>query len=242
MSPAKVLVVDDEANLALLLHEWLEEEGYEVYSATDGWQALRLFFEHRPALSIIDLLMPGMDGFELIGRIREVSEAHILVLTAVGSDDYIARGLGLGADEYLVKPVSRKAFGARVRALLRRAAPPEEPLTGYSDALLSLSFSTHEAKLRGEPLDLRPTEFRLLAFLCQNSDRVILHQQLLEGVWSYDEGSQDSLKWYIHALRQKIEDNPRKPRIIVTIPSVGYRYLAPQPLAEPDAETARSEE
>ena len=89
MSPAKVLVVDDEANMALLLHEWLEEEGYEVYSATDGWQGLRLFFEHRPALSIIDLLMPGMDGFELIGRIREVSEAHILVLTAVGSDDHI---------------------------------------------------------------------------------------------------------------------------------------------------------
>ena len=239
MSSAKVLVVDDEANLARLVHEWLGEEGYEVYSTTDGSQALRLFHEHRPALSIIDLLMPGMDGFELIRRIREVSQAHILVLTAVGTDESITLALDLGADEYLVKPVTGKAFGARVHAILRRAAPPEKPLAGYSDALLSLSYSAREAKLRGEPLDLKPTAFRLLAFLCQNSDRVVPHQQLIEGVWSYGKGSRDSLKWYICALRQKIEDNPGKPRILVTVHSVGYRYLPPQPLAEPDPETAR---
>ena len=98
MSSAKVLVVDDEANLARLVHEWLGEEGYEVYSTTDGSQALRLFHEHRPALSIIDLLMPGMDGFELIRRIREVSQAHILVLTAVGTDESITLALDLGAE------------------------------------------------------------------------------------------------------------------------------------------------
>ena len=239
MASPKVLVVDDEPNMALLLQEWPEEEGYQVYCATDGSKALRLFFEHHPALSIVDLRMAGMDGFELIGRIREVSEAHILVLTALDSDDDMIRGLGLGADEYLVKPVSKRVFAARVEALLRRAALPEEVPSGYSDAALSMNFSTHEAQFRGQALTLRPTEFRLLAFLCQNSDRVVRHQQLMEGVWSYEEGSQDSLKWYIHSLRQKLEENPRRPRLIVTVTGVGYRY---RPAESPPQSAAKSDQ
>ena len=239
MASPKVLVVDDEPDLALLLQEWLEEEGYQAYRATDGPEALRLFFEHHPALSIVDLRMPGMDGFELIGRIREVSEAHILVLTAVDSDDSVIRGLGLGADEYLVKPVSKRVFAARVGALLRRATSPEEVLSGYSDAALSMNFSTHEAQFHGQALNLRPTEFRLLAFHCQHRDRVVRHQQLLGGVWSYEEGSQDSLKWYIHSLRQKLEENPRQPRLIVTVPGVGYRYL---PAESPPQSPAKSDQ
>lgn len=175
MPATKVLVVDDEPDLVSLLREWLEEDGYEVHTATEGGEALRLFFQHKPTLSIADLRMPGMNGFQLITRIREMSDGHILVLTALGGEEHVIRGLELGADEYLVKPVSKRVFLARVRSLLRRAVAPEEVPSGYSDASLKLNFLTHEVEIRGQSLHLRPTEFRLLAYLAQNSDRVLRH-------------------------------------------------------------------
>jgi DNA-binding response OmpR family regulator len=143
---------------------------------------LRLFFDHRPALVITDLRMQGMDGFQLISRIREISDVHILVLTALESEEYLIRGLGLGADEYLVKPTSRRPMLARVRALIRRAAPSKGAPSGYSDASVALNFLTHEAQVSGQVVSMRPTEFRLLAYLCQNHDRVIRHRELLDRV------------------------------------------------------------
>lgn len=230
----KILVVDDEPNLALLLREWLEEEGYQVCCAMDGSEALKLFFQHQPALSVVDLLMPGIDGFHLIARIREISDSYILVLTGLGNDEYVIRGLNLGADEYLVKPVSRRAFLARVRALLRRAVSSnDEAPSGYSDASLSLNFLTREVRVRENSLYLRPTEFRLLSYLCLNRDRVIEHQELLDHVWGEGIGSLDSLKWYIHSLRMKLEEDPSAPRLIVTIPVVGYRYYPQSPAPQP---------
>jgi DNA-binding response OmpR family regulator len=225
MTPTKVLIVDDEQDWVTLLEEWLEDDGYEVVAATRGEEALRLFFQYRPALTITDLRMPGLDGFQLITRIREMSDGHILVLTALEAEEHVVRGFNLGADEYLVKPVSRISFLARVRAILRRAAQPEQVPSGYADAVLSLNFLTREAKVRGQRiLNLRPTEFRLLAFLCQNHTRVVSHQELLDRVWGEQGGSLDSLKWYIHALREKIEEDPRDPKLIVTVSGVGYRY------------------
>ncbi|MBF8267140.1 MAG: two component transcriptional regulator, winged helix family [Dehalococcoidia bacterium] len=224
MTSPKILVVDDEASLALLLKEWLEEEGYQVYCAMDGSEALKLFFQHQPTLSVVDLLMPGVDGFQLITRIREMSDSYILVLTGLGNDEYVIRGLNLGADEYLVKPVLRRAFLARVRALLRRAVSTHEAPSGYSDASLSLDFLTREVRVREQSRHLRPTEFRLLSYLCLNRHRVVGHQALLDHVWGEGVGSLDSLKWYIHSLRMKLEENPGTPRLITTVPGVGYRY------------------
>ena len=224
MPQLKVLVVEDEVDLADLLRDWLQDDGFEAYAATDAAEALRLFFQHHPDLTITDLRMPGMDGFELISRIREMSDAHVLVLTALDSEEYMIRGLGLGADEYLVKPVSRRALLARVRALLRRAGPVEESPSGYSDTSVKLNFLTHEGQIRDQPLNLRPTEFRLLAFLCKNGDRVVSQEEILNRVWGDQVGSPDSLKWYIHSLRGKMEEDPRNPRLIVTVPGVGYRY------------------
>ena len=235
MPPTKVLVVDDEPQLVSLLQEWLEEDGYEVYGSTDGEEALRLFSQHRPALSTIDLRMSGMDGFQLISRIREMSDGHLLVLTALGGEDQMVRGLELGADEYLVKPVSRRVFLARVRALLRRAPPSEEVPSIYSDAHLTLNFLTHEALLRGQTLHLRPTEFRLLTFLAQNNERVIGHHELLDRVWGDQGGSLDSLKWYISSLREKMEEDQQHPRLIVTVPRVGYRYFPPEAHRKPES-------
>lgn len=228
MAPPKILVVDDEPELVDLLRDWLEEDGNTVYTATDTGEALQLFYQNHPDLTITDLRMPGMDGFQLISRFREMSNAHVIVLTALGSEENLVRGLGLGADDYLVKPVPRRALLARVRALLRRAVPSEEVCSGYSDTLLNLNFLTHEARIRGEPVKLRPTEFRLLSFLCQNNDRVVGHQELLNQVWGGIEGSLDSLKWYVHSLREKLEEEPGKPRLIMNVPGVGYRYRSPE--------------
>ena len=225
MAQQRILVVDDETDLLSLLQEWLEGDGYSVYSATDGIEALRLFYKHRPSLSITDLRMPGMDGFQLISRIREMSDVHVLVLTALGGEEHMIRGLELGADEYLVKPVSKGVFLARVRSLLRRVAPEEESPSSYSDDTLALNLLTYEAEVRGEPLHLRPTEFRLLAYLVQNNDRVLSQQKILDQVWGDQGGSLDSLKWYISSLREKVEEDPQHPRMILTVPRVGYRYF-----------------
>ena len=223
--------------MVLLLQEWLEEVGYLVYSAMDGTEALRLFIQHQPTLSVVDLLMPGMDGFQLITRIREVSDSLILVLTGLGDEEYIIRGLNLGADEYLVKPVSRRAFLARINAILRRAASTDTIPSGYSDAFLSLDFLTHEVRIGQKSLFLRPTEFPLLSYLCLNRHQVVAHQKLLHHVWGEGMGPPDSLKWYIHSLRAKLQENPLTPPLIVTIPALGYRYRPedPQPYTHSDS-------
>ena len=229
MPSRKILVVDDEPDLLSLLQEWLEEAGHEVYAATNGWEALELFSQQRPALTITDLRMPGMDGFQLISRIREMSGAHVLALTALSGEEHTIRGLELGADEYLVKPIRKRVFLARVGSLLRRAVPVDDaPHPHYTGGCLTISFPTHQVQVRGQPLHLRPTEFRLLAYLIQNQDRVVGHQELLDRVWGVQFGSLASLKWYILSLREKVEENPREPRLIVTIPRVGYRYLVPE--------------
>ena len=137
------------------------------------------------------------------------------------------RGLELGADEFLVKPVSKRAFLARVRSLLRRAAPPEETVPSYRDAALTLDFVTYDVKVRGSSKHLRPTEFRLLSHFVRNCDRVITHEELLNRVWGDQFGSLDSLRWYVASLRNKVEEDPRDPSLIVTVATVGYRYCAP---------------
>ena len=227
MSTIKVLVADDEPDLASMLTEWLEEDGYEVCCALDGTSALRMFFEHKPALSIMDLRMPGMDGFQVISRIREMSDSHVLILSALGGEEHVVRGLELGADEYLVKPVSKREFLARVRSILRRINPLGNQSSGYADSVISLNFLAHEVAVRGTSIHLRPTEFRLLACLARNNDRVLSHEELLDRVWGEQGGSLDSLKWYISSLREKLERDPSKPVLIVTVARVGYRYVPP---------------
>jgi len=226
MPPSKILIVDDEPELVEILNEWLAGDGYEVFWSYDGRDALRLFYDHRPSLVITDLRMPGLDGFQLISRIRQMSDTHIMALTALGREDHVVRGLNLGADEYLVKPVPRKEFLARVNSLVRRAATQGKGPSNYSDPCVSVNFLTHEVHVRGELVKLRPTEFRLLCFLVQNNHRVLKHQELIDNVWDQG-GSLDSLKWYISSLRDKLEDNPKSPRLIVTLPRLGYRYLLP---------------
>lgn len=227
MAEPKVLIVDDEADFQALVQSWLEDDGYEVYTASNGWEGLQIFADVHPALTITDVRMPAMDGFQLISRIREISDAHVLALTAMGDTENTVRGLEIGADEYLVKPVAKREFLARVRSLVRRAKPPGEVPVRYQDTVVMLDLLTHDASCRGESIHMRPTEYRLLTYLTLNKDRVLSHQELLDNVWGDQGGSLDSLKWHISALREKIEANPKKPSIIVTFPRVGYRYILP---------------
>jgi two-component system KDP operon response regulator KdpE len=240
LAPAKILIVDDEPEMLALLNEWLEEDGHEVASATNGWDGFDIFLNQKPVLTITDLRMPGMDGFQLISRIRAISDAHVIALTAMDTDEDTVRGFDIGADDYLVKPVSKRVFLARVRSLLRRADSDAKIALGYQDGVISLDFLSHEAQVNGKNLHLRPTEFKLLSFMVQNSDRVLTHQELLDQVWGGKQGSADSLKWYISALREKIEDDPRNPKVIVTFPRVGYRY-SPPTTARPTPQTSLRE-
>ena len=162
---------------------------HDVTTASNGWDALEIFVERKPALMITDLRMPGMDGFQLIRRIREISNTHVIALTAMGGEEHTVMGFDLGADEYLVKPVSKRVFLARVRSMLRRAVSDEELTLKYEDSILMMDFRSHETQVKGESLHLRPTEFKLLAFLVQNSDRVLTHQELLDRVWGDHQGS-----------------------------------------------------
>lgn len=224
---ASVLVVDDEVEVVSLLSEWLREAGYTVHGCCDGKEALRAFFEKHPDLSVVDIRMPGLDGFTLISRIRELSNRAVLVLSALAGTEDVVRGLDLGADEYLVKPVAREVFLARVRSLLRRASPePEVPQT-YTDAALHINLRAREVYVRGERVHLLPTEYRLLTLLVLKQDSVLTYEEILDQVWGKGEGSLDSLKWYVSSLRQKLEETPSTPRLILNVRSAGYRYLRP---------------
>ena len=224
MPHSKILVVDDEPDHLAIIQRWLEDDGFEVVTATNGWDGLELLVEHRPDLTITDIRMPQMDGFQLIKRIREVSDGHVMALTRMGDEEDVMHGLQLGADDYLSKPISKRMFLVRVRTMLRRAMTPEEIPTDYSDPCLSLSFLTHDARLHGETLSLRPLEFSLLSYLARNSDRVASHDEILDNVWGSEEGSKDNLRWFIASLRQKLDVACQASHLIVTFHKVGYRY------------------
>ena len=225
MDSAKILVVDDDTSHLEIIKRWLETEGHDVYTSTNGSDALDVMVEQRPVLTVTDLRMRPMDGFQLIQRLRESSDSLVLALTGLSGDEDKIRGLELGADEYLTTPISRKLFLAQVHSLLRRANLTEETVKSYSDACLMLDVITCETQLHGRDLRLRPTEFRLLAYLCLHNERVVRHEELLDRVWGEESGSLSSLKWYISAIKAKVEAMSKDHNIILTVRNTGYRYL-----------------
>ena len=222
----KVLVVDDEPTLVEVLRIWLEEAGYTVIDAPDGQQGLRAFFAHQPALAIVDVLMPRMDGFELLRRIREVSDVPVVILSAKGTEADKVSGLAFGADDYLVKPIGRAEMIARVEAAMRRASRTSDHQNEehYSDGVISIDFRRHDVYFQGEPVELTPTEHRLLITLVRNAGRVLTHDQLLRQIWGPEFEGSGYVKWHISRLRQKIERDPARPELVVTVRGVGYRY------------------
>jgi two-component system KDP operon response regulator KdpE len=226
---AKILVVEDDPVLRSLLREQLTREGYEVSTARDGVEGERLCRERAPDLILLDVLLPRMDGWEACRRIRELSDAPIIILTAMARDVDKVRGLELGADDYVTKPYSQVELVARIRAALRRfnRAAVAESLVQVDDRL-AVDWTRRQVTVQGEPLELSATEFKLLAFFLENAGRVLTHQSLLTHVWGWEYTDEvDYLKVYVHHLRKKIEPDPNRPQYIVTERVLGYRFQAP---------------
>jgi len=219
---ARVLIVDDDAKLLKMLHRTLTYEGFDVETAADGAEALRQVGHHQPDVIILDWMMPGIDGMDVIHRLRaEQNQTLILMLTARDAIDERVKGLSSGADDYLVKPFAPAELLARVRALMRRSASVhrEQPLS-YTD--LFLDPGTRETRRGDRRFELTPTEFDLLHFLMRHPGQVLQRGQLLQEVWGYDFGGDDNvLEVYVGYLRRKTEQNGER-RLIQTVRGVGY--------------------
>jgi two-component system response regulator ResD len=225
----KILIIEDDVILGRLLAEQLGVAGRSVQVAVDGPEGLRLAYETHPDLIILDIMMPGMDGWQVCQRLREMADVPILMLTAKGDQDDVIRGLQLGADDYVKKPFDLKELELRIEAVLRRAREQTAPnQAGFNDGMLEVDLERRLVLRRGRPVHLTPTEFRLLSYLIHHRDRTVPHAELLREVWGplYTEDTAN-LSVYVRYLREKIEDTPGSPAYVVTEWGVGYRFGVP---------------
>ena len=223
-----ILVVDDEPRMISFMRMNLEIEGCRVISATNGREALDRARDDLPDVILLDIMMPGMDGFEVLRRLRESSAVPVIVLTAKDDEDDRIRGLELGADDYMGKPFSQRELVSRIRAVLRRhlIQPPLQQTQLRIDDRLMIDFGKREVYVEGKPVALRPTEYRLLYHLVQNAGWVMSHETLLSKVWGPEYRDESHyLRLYVTYLRQKIEPDPAHPCYILTERGVGYRFV-----------------
>jgi DNA-binding response OmpR family regulator len=223
--PQTILVVDDEPEIVKLLRAYLEGAGYRVAAARDGREALFATRHEKPDLIILDLTMPQMDGLEFTRRVRQESNVPIIMLTARVEETDRIIGLELGADDYVTKPFSPREVVARVRAVLRRAEPGPEPARKLRVDAIILDRGEHSVSVDGEPVDLTPTEFDLLAILMENPGRAFSRAELLERLQGEAFAPYErTVDAHVKNLRAKIEPDPSEPRYIHTVFGVGYRF------------------
>jgi DNA-binding response OmpR family regulator len=221
-----VLLVDDDRDLVDVLTYILRREGYEVVTAFDGEQGWTRFNSDSPELVILDANMPGLDGFEVCKRIREVSKTPVIMLTARTDEGDVVQALGFGADDYITKPFSPRQLVARVKAVLRRAQQ-FAPSGGDGEELhasdLTLDLRTRTLRREEEEIRLTPLEYKILHYLMVNRGRVLTNSAIVEHVWGFPgAGNEDLVKVHVHRLRQKLERDPQDPRYVRTVPGVGY--------------------
>jgi two-component system KDP operon response regulator KdpE len=223
-----ILVVDDEVRMVRFVKMNLDLEGYLTLEANNGMQALEKVRDHQPDLVLLDVEMPGMDGFETLRRIREVSETPVIMLTVRADEEDRIKGLDLGADDYVTKPFSPRELASRIRAVLRRFEPqgrPEDSILTI-DGRLQVDLQRRQVIVEGERISLRPTEYRLLYHLIQNAGWVMPHETLLSKVWGHEYVNDNHLlRLYVTYLRQKIEIDPATPQYIFTERGLGYRFV-----------------
>jgi DNA-binding response OmpR family regulator len=219
-----VLVVDDDMRLQRLMHRIMELEGYRVLTAGDGEAALKAFGDEPPDLVLLDIMMPGMDGYTVCRRIRESFQTPIIMVTAKGQGEEIVQGLEAGADDYVAKPFSSRELVARVKAVLRRSSEWEQqPDSPFRLHGLLIDFARLKVIVDGQEVKLTATEFSLLSYLARNAGRVLIVDQVLEKVWGAEYvGDAHLLHVHIGRLRQKLNDNAQQPRYILTRPGIGY--------------------
>ncbi len=228
MPPKKplILVVDDDAGLLRLVSRSLEVAGYQVITAGEGTTALQLVESESPNLVLLDVIMPGLNGFQVCQRIRELADIPVIMLTVKDEVENVAHGLNNGADDYIPKPFSDSELLARTKAVLRRRQFPEwMPQPVFTSGELSCDFAQHKVMVADEEIRLCPTEYRILFLLARSAGRVLTHDQLLEKVWGWEyRGAGHILQVAMSRLRQKIGDNARNPKYIVTRAGIGYTF------------------
>jgi two-component system KDP operon response regulator KdpE len=224
----RILVVDDEERMVRFIRLNLEHDGFEVVEAYRGAQAIERLRDSMPDLVLLDVMMPDLDGFEVLKMIREFSSVPVIMLTAKGEEDDRVKGLELGADDYITKPFSPRELVSRVKAVLRRLESVSSNIRGLIevDERLKIDFDRREVWVEGKLVKLRPTEYRLLYHLVQNAGWVVTHDQILAKVWGYEYRDEPHyVRLYINYLRQKIEKDPANPKYILTERGVGYRFV-----------------
>jgi len=224
----RILVVDDERGLVRIIRLNLEQDGFEVFEANNGAQAMDRLRAVIPDLVLLDVMMPDLDGFTVLKMIREVGNTPVIMLTAKGEEGDKVKGLELGADDYVTKPFSPKELASRIRAVLRRgnfAGDSEEGVVEVDDRL-KIDFGRHQVFIDGQEVKLRPTEYRLLNHLVKNAGWVLTHDQILQKVWGYEYDNEPHyVRLYINYLRNKLEKDPSNPQYILTERGIGYRFV-----------------
>jgi len=230
MEQTRLLVVDDAPEMAQFLKIALESEGHRVAVAYDARDGLRLAHQFRPDAILLDIMMPGMDGWQMLNHLREFSDVPVIMVTALDSAKNKVQGLDLGADDYVTKPFDLDELKARVRAALRRAtmaaANKTVEVLSFDQGRLRIDPAAHKVSANGVDVSLTPIEQKLLLYLAINAGRVLTYNQILENVWGPGyEDSETNLKVYVRRLRRKIEPDPARPRYVLTQWGIGY-YMA----------------
>ena len=221
----KILLVEDDETLLGVLKYNLGKEGYQVATSTDGANALEVFRKFTPDMVVLDIMLPGLDGFEVCRILRKESSVPVLMLTAKTQEVDKVIGLELGADDYMTKPFSIRELSARIKAILRRSETPVETSDKLVSGDLVVDLKEHKVKLSDKEIELSPKEFDLLAFMMRHKKRVFSRSYLLDKVWSYDfEGDERTVDVHIRWLRQKIETDPSQPKRLLTVRGSGYKF------------------
>ncbi len=222
---SRVLVVDDDPGIVKLVRAYLEQSGFGVLVAYDGKKAMQIARHERPDLVILDLMLPEMDGWDVCRALRKESDVPVIMLTARVEETDKLVGLELGADDYVTKPFSPRELVARVRSVLRRAEGMPPKPERISRGGITIDLSRHSVEVGGEPRELTPTEFDLLATLMEDAGRAFTRSQLLESVQGYAyDGYERTIDVHVKNLRQKIEADPRNPQHIKTVYGLGYKF------------------
>jgi two-component system KDP operon response regulator KdpE len=224
----RILIVEDERKMARFIRLNLEHDGFQVMEVDRGQPTFQVLRESLPDLILLDVMLPDIDGFEVLKLVREVSDVPVIMLTAKGEEDDRVRGLELGADDYITKPFSPRELVSRVRAVLRRSEAVRGGMHGLIevDDRLKIDFDRRQVWVEGKLVKLRPTEYRMLYHFVQNAGWVLTHDQILIKVWGYEYRDEPHyVRLYVNYLRQKLEENPSKPKYILTERGVGYRFV-----------------
>lgn len=223
----KVLVIDDDSQMLQMVRFIFQRAGAQVFTASDGREGLSKLLAQQPQLVILDVKMPGMDGFEVCRRIRRVSDSAVVMLTALNQENDMLAGLDAGADDFISKPFTPEILLARARTVLRRGenTRPRDSGFHYNDGLLEIDLEGRRIRLEGKPVKLTAVEFRLLVYLARNAGKVLTFDQILLNVWGNEyRGSIEHVHVFISHLRKKLQEDKKSPRYIVTVHGIGYSF------------------